>query len=266
MNRAIYPKVTVIMQESIKEAKSFNDTKVRPEHIVLSMLMDDNNECVRVLKNLNVNTSELYDRISDHIKRNDFSPRVANYNKKTIPFSTETKDVMKSLDSECDKLNDDMIDTIHIMLVILYKKNAITDMLNEIYGVTYDNFKNMIKKMRREQNSAFENEEANENSEPIKKKPRQNEGKSKTPVLDNFCRDVSKAVERGEIDPVIGRSTEIKRVSQILSRRKKNNPVLIGEPGVGKCICADTEVVMKNNITGEIFKTTISKFIKTINK
>lgn len=266
MNRAIYPKVTLIMQESIREAKSFNDTKVRPEHLVLAMLMDDNNECVRVFKRLDLNTSEFYDRISDHIKRSDFSPRVANYNKKTLPFSVETKEVMKTLDSECDKLNDDMIDTIHIMLAILIKNNPITEMLNEIYGVTYDSFKNMIKKMRQEKNNAYENEEVNENSEPIKKKPKQTEGKSKTPVLDNFCKDISKAVERGELDPVIGRSVEIKRVSQILSRRKKNNPVLIGEPGVGKCICIDTQVVIKNNKTGEVLKTKISDFINTIPK
>jgi ATP-dependent Clp protease ATP-binding subunit ClpA len=74
---------------------------------------------------------------------------------------------------------------------------------------------------------------------------------------------VSKAVEKGEIDPVVGRTTEIKRVSQILSRRKKNNPILIGEPGVGKCFIGDTQVVMRNDLTGEVFKATINEFLKT---
>jgi ATP-dependent Clp protease ATP-binding subunit ClpC len=233
MNREVYPKVKIIINESMKEAKSFNDSKVRPEHLVLSMLMDDDNECVKVLKALKVNTSELYDRLSDHLRRNDITPRIVHH-KKTVPFSDETKILIRSLDDECDKLNDNMIDTIHIMLAILAKKNDITEMLNEFYGVTYDNFKNVIKNMKEEYNSAYEGEEVNDENESFKKKSKQTDSKSKTPVLDNFCRDVSKAVERGEIDPVVGRSVEIKRVSQILSRRKKNNPVLIGEPGVGK--------------------------------
>jgi len=234
MNREVYPKVKVIINESMKEAKSFNDSKVRPEHLVLSMLMDNDNECVKVLKALKVNTSELYDRLSDHLRRNDINPRVVVHHKKTVPFSDETKALIRSLDEECEKLNDNMIDTIHIMLAILAKKNDISEMLNEFYDVTYDNFKNVIKNMKEEFNSAYEGEEINDESESFKKKSKQTDNKSKTPVLDNFCRDVSKAVEKGEIDPVVGRSVEIKRVSQILSRRKKNNPVLIGEPGVGK--------------------------------
>lgn len=234
MNRDVYPKVKVIIDESMKEAKAFNDSKVRPEHLVLSMLMDDDNECIKVLKALNVNTSELYDRLSDHLKRSDINPRINVYLKKTIPFSDETKVIIRSLDDECEKLNDNMIDTIHIMLAILIKKNEISEMLNEFYGVTYDSFKNVIKNMKEEFNNAYEGEEINDENESFKKKSKQSDNKSKTPVLDNFCRDVSKAVDRGEIDPVVGRSVEIKRVSQILSRRKKNNPILIGEPGVGK--------------------------------
>ena len=234
MNREVYPKVKIIINESMKEAKSFNDSKVRPEYLVLSILMDNDNECVKVLKALKVNTSELYDRLSDHLKRSDITPRVVVYHKKTVPFSDETKALIKSLDEECEKLNDNMIDTIHIMLAILAKKNNISEMLNEFYDVTYDNFKNVIKNMKDETNSVYENENINDESESFKKKSKQSDNKSKTPVLDNFCRDVSKAVEKGEIDPVTGRSVQIKRVSQILSRRKKNNPVLIGEPGVGK--------------------------------
>jgi len=218
----------------MKEAKSFNDSKVRPEYLVLSILMDNDNECVKVLKALKVNTSELYDRLSNHLRRSDINPRVVVYHKKTVPFSDETKALIKSLDEECEKLNDNMIDTVHIMLAILAKKNDISEMLNEFYDVTYDNFKNVIKNMKDETNSVYENENINDESESFKKKLKQSDNKSKTPVLDNFCRDVSKAVEKGEIDPVVGRTVEIKRVSQILSRRKKNNPILIGEPGVGK--------------------------------
>jgi len=254
MNRDVYPKVKIIINESMKEAKTFNDSKVRPEHLVLSILMDYDNECVKALNFLNVNTSELYDRLSDHLKRSDINPRINVYLKKTIPFSDETKVIIKSLDEECEKLNDNMIDTIHIMLAILIKKNEISEMLNEFYGVTYDSFKNVIKNMKEEYNNAYEGDEINDENESFKKKPKQNDNKSKTPVLDNFCRDVSKAVEKGEIDPVVGRTVEIKRVSQILSRRKKNNPILIGEPGVGKAQPLDAKILTPNGWTtmGEI--------------
>jgi ATP-dependent Clp protease ATP-binding subunit ClpC len=219
----------------MKEAKSFDDVKVRPEHIVMSILIDDDNECAKILKRLNVNTLDFYDRISDYLRKNDLTPRVVNSNKTKLPFSDETKSVIKDLDKECEKMNDNMIDTTHIMLSILLKKLPSTKILNEVYGVDYNSFKNEMKEMKEKiDNSTYEGDEMNDEQESFKRKPKQGDGKSKTPVLDNFCRDVSKAVDNGEIDPVVGRTIEIKRVSQILSRRKKNNPILIGEPGVGK--------------------------------
>ena len=234
MNREIYPKVKVIMNHSMKEAKSFDDVKVKPEHVVLSILIDGDNECIKVFDRLNVNIAEFYDRISDYLRKNDLTPRIVTSSRKTIPFSDETRAIIKALDKECEKLNDNMIDTTHIMLAILLTKSPTTEILHEVYGVNYNSFKKMMKEMKEDfTQNAYENEDIDEN-EAFKKKPKQVDGKSKTPVLDNFCRDVSKAVEKGEIDPVVGRSVEIKRVSQILSRRKKNNPILIGEPGVGK--------------------------------
>lgn len=235
MNREIYPKVKLIITQSMKEAKSFDDVKVRPEHIVMSMLLDDDNECVNILKRLNVNTTDLYDKIAEYLRQNDLTPRVVNSAKTKLPFSEETKLVIKDLDKECEKMNDNMIDTTHIMLSILLKKLPSTKILNEVYGVNYNSFKKEMNQMRENfGNSAYEGYEMNEEQESFKRKAKQGDGKSKTPVLDNFCRDVSKAVDKGEIDPVVGRTVEIKRVSQILSRRKKNNPILIGEPGVGK--------------------------------
>jgi|LakMenEpi03Aug12_release.lakeMendotaPanAssembly.Ray.scaffolds.fasta_scaffold46359_5 ATP-dependent Clp protease ATP-binding subunit ClpC len=233
MNREVYPKVKHIISESMKEAKSFDDVKVRPEHIVLSILLDDDNDCVTIFRRLNVNTSELYDRISDYLRKNDITPRIVGNNKRTLPFSDETKAIIKSLDNECENLNDNMIDIIHLMLAILSKNTPSSEILYKHFGVNYNSFKQIIKEMREGfSNSAYENDEPEEES--FRKKTKGGDTKTKTPVLDNFCRDISKAVEKGEIDPVVGRSVEIKRVSQILSRRKKNNPVLIGDPGVGK--------------------------------
>ena len=119
------------------------------------------------------------------------------------------------------------------MLSILNSKQPIVEYLS-IIGLTYSNFKKTMlgDKIDETMNGALDDE--SEEMESFRKKQKASDSKTKTPVLDNFCRDISKAVERGEIDPVVGREKEIKRVSQILSRRKKNNPVLIGEPGVGK--------------------------------
>jgi len=233
MNREILPKVKIIINQAMKEAKSFDDIKIRPEHIVLSILSDNDNECTKVLKSLNVDTAEQYDKLSDLIRKTDLTPRVpTNSVRKKPPFSEETKTLVKSLDLECEKLNDNMIDTTHIMLAVLLNKSIITDLFNEI-GINYNSFKKQFKKMKEDFNNAYEGDESSD-EETYRRKPKQPDAKSKTPVLDNFCRDISKAVEKGEIDPVVGRAQEIKRVSQILSRRKKNNPVLIGEPGVGK--------------------------------
>jgi ATP-dependent Clp protease ATP-binding subunit ClpC len=149
------------------------------------------------------------------------------------------------------------------MLAILITKQPVVDFLNSV-GVNYNLFKiTMIGNKPEDIKNGALGDDMNEENDSFKKKQKPIDPKSKTPVLDNFCRDVSKAVEKGEIDPVVGRTTEIKRVSQILSRRKKNNPILIGEPGVGKCFIGDTQVVMRNDLTGEVFKATINEFLKT---
>ena len=119
MNREIYPKVKLIINHAMKEPKSFDDVKVRPEHIILSILVDDDNESVKALKLLNVDTTELYDKLSDALRKTDLTPRLTNSVRKNLPFSDETKAIFKALDKECEKLNDNMIDTFHIMLSVL---------------------------------------------------------------------------------------------------------------------------------------------------
>jgi len=88
--------------------------------------------------------------------------------------------------------------------------------------------------------------------------------KSKTPTLDLFGKDLVDLARKGKLDPVFGREEEIDKIVQILNKRKKNNPMLVGESGVGKCICADTQVVIRNDITGEIKKITIKDFLNTL--
>jgi ATP-dependent Clp protease ATP-binding subunit ClpC len=231
MNREVEPKVKLIIANAMIEAKNLDDNKLRPEHIILSLLHDNNNTCTTILSKLGVDVIELYDRIIDHIKRYDVTPKM-HTNRKTLPFSDETKRIISLLDKECEKLNDKIIDTTHIMLVYLSIKSPINDMLKTEYTIDYSKFKQTITNiMDNDKNSVFSDENDTEN-EFLKKK--KTDDKTKTPVLDNFCKDISKVAEKNELDPVIGREKEMKRVAQILSRRKKNNPILIGEAGTGK--------------------------------
>ncbi len=237
MNNDVFPKVKVIMNQANVIAKGFDDIEIKAEHVLLSILQDEDNACTEVFTRLNVNREDLHDKISQFLRDNDLTPRLT-IKKGKLPFSKDMQTIIKSvLDNECEKLNNTIIDTTHIVLSILISTNLeVTKYLTKETGVTYKKFLNMMDMENKEiKNSAYSNDD--DDQEDINKSMRSKksvDSKSKTPVLDNFCRDVSKAVEKGEIDPVVGRKTEIKRVSQILSRRKKNNPVLIGEPGVGK--------------------------------
>jgi len=239
MNNDIFPKVKIIMNQATVVAKTFDDIEIKPEHILLSILQDDDNACTQVFEKLKVNTEELHDKVSQYLRDTDLTPRVGS-KKGKLPFSKDMKLIIKTVDSECEKLNDSVIDTTHLMLGILRAEIPVNNHLSREGGVTYNSFLKIMKDMgnKENKNSAFsgDDEDQDDLNKSMRnfKKPTTNDSKSKTQVLDNFCRDVSKAVERGEIDPVVGRKVEIKRVSQILSRRKKNNPVLIGDPGVGK--------------------------------
>ena len=217
-------------------AKEMDDVNVRPEHITLSIIKDNDNKCIDILETLGVDINILYDLVYDHLNKSDLTPRLVNAKKLKRPFCKTTKLIFNSVDEECDGIGDTMIDTTHLMLSIL-KNNTQSKKIILNMGVNYKSFKQMIKQMREDINNSAEEEEYDNFGHDGGQGGKKSKGKisaTKTPVLDNFCRDISKAVDDGKIDHVIGREKEIKRVSQILSRRKKNNPILIGEPGVGK--------------------------------
>lgn len=237
MNNDVFPKVKVIMNQANVIAKGFDDKEIKAEHVLLSILQDEDNACTEVFTRLNVNRDDLHAKISQFLRDSDLNPKLV-VKKGKLPFSKDMQHILKTvLDEECEKLKSTHIDTTHIVLSILISTDLeITKYISKETGVNYKKFLNIIDMENKEiKNSAYsgDDDEQEDINKSIRAK-KTSDTKSKTPVLDNFCRDVSKAVEKGEIDPVVGRKTEIKRVSQILSRRKKNNPVLIGEPGVGK--------------------------------
>jgi ATP-dependent Clp protease ATP-binding subunit ClpC len=241
MNREIIPKLKKIISEAKHEAKSMDDIVVKPEHILISILSDDNNGCSDALKNMKISLSLLNDIIVFELRNTNLTPRIDSNSKITMPFSKESRLLFKSVDYEAENLGDNHIDTTHLMMAILNPKNKITirKVLNSS-GINYENFTKIVKEMRdilddvKGASGDSEDFDYSGGEDSAKGKKSKRNTPSKTPVLDNFCADITKMVDENKIDPVVGRTNEIKRVIQILSRRKKNNPVLIGEAGVGK--------------------------------
>lgn len=249
MKKEIVPKLKKVMNRAQDEAKMYDDKVVRPEHIILSMVNDGDNRCANTLKAMGVDLNELYDQLSQYTRDTHLNPNATNTKRFRIPFSDETQKILKMVEKESDALNDHMIDTAHIMLAVLKNKKNNLNKLFSKFKITYNKFNSKLmdlgnfdipeRKKRQDdriRGSYMDDEDESQDLFGGKGKSSKKSKKfdSKTPVLDNFCRDISKAAEEGALDPVVGRKGEIKRVSQILSRRKKNNPVLIGEPGVGK--------------------------------
>lgn len=248
MNKDVEPKVDAIMKMAFTEAASYGDSKLRLEHILIAILVENDNKCVDALKTLGVDLEELHNRTSEYLTSVDITPRVLL--RKTLPPSKETTAMFKQVDEESDKMNSKLIELNHLMLSIL-KTNSEAARILSHFDVTYKNFKKVI--MNEEDKMNFLDNDNDSGLDGLNN-ARNNSAKNKakanstsTPVMDSFCRDISKAAADGKIDPVIGREKEIKRVSQILSRRKKNNPVLIGEPGVGKTSIAEGLALMIHN-------------------
>lgn len=269
MNREIIPKLKKIISEAKHEAKSMDDIVVKPEHILIAILSDNNNGCSDALKNMQISLSLLNDCIFLELRNSNLTPRIDNSKKITIPFSKESRLLFKAVDLEAENLGDNHIDTTHLMMAILNPKNKINirKLLNSS-GIYHENFTKTVKKMRdmlddvkgsSDDSEDFDYSGAEDNRKD--KKPKRNTP-SKTPVLDNFCTDITKMVDENKIDPVVGRANEIKRVTQILSRRKKNNPVLIGEAGVGKSSIVEGIALLIKN--GSAPRTLIDKKIYSL--
>lgn len=231
MNREIVPKVKKIIGNSLNISKELEHLDIKPEHITLSILRDSKNKCVDTFISMGVDVNKLYDSVYDTFNKSVISQNIGISNRTKRSFSPLTKAVFNTCDGECDSMGDSMIDTTHLMLAII-KNNTLTTKVLKEFGINYEKFKKVIMGSKNQYGNPSEDENSFNFNDKTNKNTTTKKGSSTTPVLDNFCRDVSKMAEEGKIDQVIGRAKEIKRVSQILSRRKKNNPVLIGELGL----------------------------------
>lgn len=252
MKNNVSMEVKDIIQLGITEAKNFNNNKLEPEHILLAIINGDN-EGKTALINCGADIEVIFDKVNESLY-NNITPRINIEDDVEIPPSLDTKFLLRKAEEESVLSGDSMINIKHLILAILALDLNITKIFNDV-NITYNLFKE--KNMSSFQGNSFDDED-----EKVSKKKQSSE--SVTPVLDNFCRDITTIAKAGGLDKVVGRQKEIKRVSQILSRRKKNNPVLIGEPGVGKCICGNNKIIMRNDLTGEIFETTVNSFMNTL--
>jgi ATP-dependent Clp protease ATP-binding subunit ClpC len=236
MDNNFSSQVKEIISFSREEALRLGNDFIGTEHLLLGLIREGDNTAIRILKSFNVDLYELRKEIELAVK-DKTGKNIANIN--SLPLTKQAEKVIRVTVLEAKALKSPTVETEHLMLSILKnKENIATQILNQ-FDVDYDLFRQELGMVKSNDPRAEYQEENDDDFDEEKKyaqsKSRQGgAAKSKTPVLDNFGRDITKLAETGTLDPIVGREKEIERVSQILSRRKKNNPILIGEPGVGK--------------------------------
>ncbi len=244
MDNNFSAQVKEIISFSREEALRLGNDFIGTEHLLLGLIRDGDNTAIKVLKQLNVDLYELRKEVELAVK-DKTGKNIANIN--SLPLTKQAEKVIRVTVLEAKALKSPLVETEHLMLSILKnKENIATQILNQ-FDVDYDLFRNELgmvgtgtppaaprSEFSDEENDEFEEEKRGAGYQQQRAGKQAGAAKSKTPVLDNFGRDITKLAESGTLDPIIGREEEIERVSQILSRRKKNNPILIGEPGVGK--------------------------------
>jgi ATP-dependent Clp protease ATP-binding subunit ClpC len=241
MDNNFSAQVKEIISYSREEALRLGNDFIGTEHLVLGLIRDGENTAIKTLKSLNIDLFELRKEIEMAVK-DKTGKNIANIN--SLPLTKQAEKVIRITVLEAKAQKSALVESEHLMLSILKnKENIATQILNQ-FDVDYDVFKNELGFVTSTPPLAEFNDEGEDDFDEEKKQYGQqqkaqrggtaNQPKTKTPVLDNFGRDITRLAEGGSLDPIVGREVEIERVSQILSRRKKNNPILIGEPGVGK--------------------------------
>ena len=246
------PRVKDVISYSKEEALRLGHNFIGTEHLMLGILRDGAGKAVSILKSIEVDLDELRKKVEILNPAVIENASMLN-DKKNLHLTRQAERALKTTFLEAKLFQSDLINTVHLLLCILRNENDPTTKLLLKLNIDYDLIKEEFKLLlaNDDQNyidlptsSSFPEEKDDEN-ESGKENPfvptAESRGnvKSKTPVLDNFGRDITALAEKDKLDPVIGREKEIERVSQILSRRKKNNPLLIGEPGVGKSAIAE---------------------------
>ena len=234
-------RVREVISFSKEEALRLGHDYIGTEHLLLGMIREGEGVAVALLKKLGINLDELRASI-EQATRSTATHSVRNM--ANIPLTRQSEKVLKMTHLEAKVFKTQLIGTEHVLLAILRDEDNIATQILNKFNVSYDAVKEMLEYQANPNVQSGPDTDDEDESRVFGNSPRSEPGKtgtekSRTPVLDNFGRDLTKLAELNKLDPIVGREKEIERVAQILSRRKKNNPILIGEPGVGKTAIAE---------------------------
>lgn len=239
MEAKFSPRVKDVISYSREEAIRLKHDYIGTEHLLLGLIREGDGVAIKLLKHLGLDMAELRRSIEEAVKGSSVSRTPIN----NMPLTKQAEKVLKITYLEAKIFKSDVIGTEHLLLSILRDEDNIASQILMQFNVTYESFKTGIDQNKSEITDQASGSAAGDGGfredDQYGQPKKVSDVKSKTPVLDNFGRDLTKAAEEGRLDPIVGREKEIERVSQILSRRKKNNPILIGEPGVGKSAIAE---------------------------
>jgi len=244
------PRVKDVISYSKEEALRLGHDFIGTEHLMLGLLRDGNGKAIDILNSLDIDLSHLRRKVEILSPANP-NMMITSNEKKNLHLTRQAERALKTTFLEAKLFQSKSINTAHLLLCVLRNENDPTTKLLNKMKVDYDSVKEQFKYMITNDDEFLDSPKAesfpsddapkddNKDSSFGQTTSQKGSNKSKTPVLDNFGRDLTAMAEQGKLDPVVGREKEIQRVSQILSRRKKNNPLLIGEPGVGKSAIAE---------------------------
>jgi len=241
MEAKFSPQVKDVISFSREEALRLGHDYIGAEHLLLGLIREGDGMAIKILKSLSVDTLKLRRSIEEAVR----GTSSVTVNLGNIPLTKQAEKVLKITYLEAKIFKSDLIGTEHLLLSILRDDDNIASQILLQYGINYEIFKQEVEVNKNgfrdeaQSGGTAGGDDDYQEEESFTAPKKVSDIKSKTPVLDNFGRDLTRAAEEGRLDPIVGREKEIERVSQILSRRKKNNPILIGEPGVGKSAIAE---------------------------
>jgi len=239
MEAKFSPRVKDVITYSREEALRLGHDYIGTEHLLLGIIREGEGTAVRLLKSLGVDLMELRKTVEQAIGTGNH--KVSNL--ANIPLMKQAERALKITYLEAKLFKSAVIGTEHLILSILKDEDNVATKALHKFKIDYEVMKVELELSKSDPKAEFpgtpQDEDADDDAFSAGSAKKPVDSKSKTPVLDNFGRDLTKAAEEGKLDPIVGREKEIERVSQILSRRKKNNPILIGEPGVGKSAIAE---------------------------
>jgi ATP-dependent Clp protease ATP-binding subunit ClpC len=240
-------RVRKVLQMAREEAARLHHEYVGTEHILLGLIREGEGVAAAVLQNLNVDLEEIQQKIEETVKKG----KAAAATGPDLPYTSRAKKVLELAMTEARELNHSYVGTEHLLLGLLREEKGIAAQVLTDAGVNLEQSRAETLRLL----GSDMPQSQPQGGSPTPAAAPKSEKKSKTPALDHFCRDLTQLAAEGQLDPTIGRAKEIERVMEILARRKKNNPVLIGEPGVGKtAIVEGLALMIANGMCPDVLK------------